>query len=456
MEGGIIANEASALNSEKRNALVSNLARAPSSFVAKITIPLCMANACDALETMSAAYMLPKLREDFPNDARMITASVFLGMFVGAVIGGPLLLQAGPRRLLVISLFTEALAAGAGSFAHDGIGFAVWRLVAGISIGAGIPALFALAEALMQPEFRRHKLLNSISACWTLGTVLSAGTAWLFFEHYGLNWRQYYAFTGVLPLITALLVQFCVPESPEFLASQGRDDELKQIADQIGAPRESMVSGTMPSVAAFHASAATSQQLAALTQEPWAGSLVKLCIAGFGASFAWYGMGTWLLVVFKDVGVQDTYIAGMVFALSGLPGSFLRHALVGVAPARVLFAGSLAASAICCLVLGKLVSTDDSSNHMHPKIAAAIICTFNTISTSVFNVQVSVWATPFPAKLQPLAIDIQSIAMRVGSIVAQVADGSMLQSHSVLWLALANAGVLLISAVAASKLDVKN
>ncbi|CAE8688256.1 unnamed protein product, partial [Polarella glacialis] len=58
------------------------------------------------------------------------------------------------------------------------------------------------------------------------------------------------------------------------------------------------------------------------------------------------------------------------------------------------------------------------------------VCVFNSISTAVFNVLTTVWASPFPAQLQPFAIGFMSVWMRIGSIIAELIDAALIRRLS--------------------------
>jgi VNT family MFS transporter (synaptic vesicle glycoprotein 2) len=452
----------------KRPAISKALALSADGFAAKVGVALCVANACDAMETLSAGYMLPQLRVVFPEHTHYITTAVYVGMLIGSVSAGYAGKLIGPQRLLVTALALEALSAFVGATSNSGLVFAAWRLVAGVAVGISVPPLFGLAEELLEPEQRRHRWLNLVATTFITGTISAAFMAYLSFDVFGVSWRGFYALTGIVPLVGAVLVHLCVPESPDHLATNGRTGELTSLLGQLDPSDDitqddvtplmhgsgaAVVPETAASTWPFSRTSKekTANSSAALCSAPLVFPFVRLMLAAFGVSFAWYGMGTWLLVLFDAVGVENVYLAGIMFAISGIPGCFCRHLLIGVASPRRLYAGALAASSLCCLALYAILRDEGGeikAQDVHPVLAAFFVCLFNSVSTSVFNVQVTVWASPFPTQVQKEAIGWQSAFMRVASIIAQVVDGELLKAKAPATMTLVNAGVLAVSALA--------
>ncbi len=71
----------------------------------------------------------------------------------------------------------------------------------------------------------------AVELFWTLGTVAEAGLAWLLLGPWG--WRALLA-ASALPLALLLALLPWVPESPRFLAAQGRRQEASQVGAYAG------------------------------------------------------------------------------------------------------------------------------------------------------------------------------------------------------------------------------
>eukprot|EP00913_Durusdinium_trenchii_P025158 g23617.t1 len=172
--------------------LESLLAASPG-FATRVTVALCLSNASDAVETLSLGFALPLLNF---GDLRWPAAAVFFGMLTGGCAAGTLAERFGHKRLLVMMLYLEALAAVATTAATFG----------------------------PRGDFLRHRSLSLIASSFISGSVLVSLLAWPL--SLGWTWQAFYASTGLVPLLNAFLVSCWIPESPSFLQQQGRRAEL--------------------------------------------------------------------------------------------------------------------------------------------------------------------------------------------------------------------------------------
>jgi len=259
-----------------------------------------------------------------------------------------------------------------------------------------------------------------------------------------LNWRYFYAATAFVPLWVGILIQIWVPESPTFLLMKGRRKALlgqlqKIVFDHWDAPinlafRLTFTDAQTADMMLHDNDHLEGPSLRKLLQGTWRGTLMRISVICFGIAFSWYGLATWLLVIFQEVGVRNKYTAAMAFALSGLPGVLCCIVLINRVQPRRLLTVFLLLTAIACALFAVISPSQDSTIEiprlkLPPIVALSVVCAFNSVSTAVFNALVTVWAAPYPIELQGLAIGWQSVWMRFGSIIAQLVDGFLLRTH---------------------------
>jgi sugar porter (SP) family MFS transporter len=170
-----------------------------------------------------------------------------IGCLFGALLAGALSDRFGRKRLLIFSAFlfgvTSIGNALAGSFAV----FVTWRMLGGVAIGlASSLSPMYISEAA--PAAMRGKLVSINQLTIVIGILLAQLVNWVIVlglpknaaEEFILNswygrqgWRWMFGVTAV-PSLLFLIGMFFVPESPRWLAKNGRHEEARRLLARVG------------------------------------------------------------------------------------------------------------------------------------------------------------------------------------------------------------------------------
>jgi len=170
-----------------------------------------------------------------------------IGCLVGALVAGALSDRFGRKRLLI---FSAALFAGTSlgnALAPNFTIFVAWRMLGGVAIGlASNLSPMYIAEVAPAPMRGRLVSLNQLTIVigilaaqfinWTLVRHLPAGATDEFIRNswYGQSvWRWMFGITA-LPALLFLLGMFAVPESPRWLARNGKSERARRVLARIG------------------------------------------------------------------------------------------------------------------------------------------------------------------------------------------------------------------------------
>jgi putative MFS transporter len=156
-------------------------------------------------------------------------ATVFMSSGVGAILGamiwGWLADAIGRRRVFIGTVLNFSLATGLLYFTPDN-GW-VYLTVLRFFVGFGVGGLYCVDLPLVQefmPTRKRGFIGGLVTCVIPLGTGLGAVLAAFIPAD---QWRLLFAI-GVLPALVVLLVRLWVPESPRWLARQGRGEEARK------------------------------------------------------------------------------------------------------------------------------------------------------------------------------------------------------------------------------------
>ncbi|RUS90156.1 hypothetical protein EGW08_002035 [Elysia chlorotica] len=153
-----------------------------------------------------------------------ITSVQMAGVLVGAVLAGHLGDMYGRKRTNFGFFFIHMLLNAVAGFSSSWQMFMVLRFFIGFCIGG---LLVVLVPYMMEFLSTRWRPLVSSIPMWPLGVVLFAITAWFFEE-----WT-YLHFTNAVLSAPVLLCYFVVPESPRWLAVQGRLKEANLVLEMM-------------------------------------------------------------------------------------------------------------------------------------------------------------------------------------------------------------------------------
>lgn len=170
-----------------------------------------------------------------------------VGCLVGAVISGGLSDRFGRKRLLILAalLFgTSSLGTGT---ANSFNGFVVWRIVGGVAIGLA-SNLSPMYIAEVSPAEARGKLVSLNQLTIVIGILLAQFVNWLIAKpvpsdatvldilnswNGQVGWRWMFGVTAA-PSVLFLFGMLFVPESPRWLARNGKREKARAVLARIG------------------------------------------------------------------------------------------------------------------------------------------------------------------------------------------------------------------------------
>lgn len=190
----------------------------------------------DGFDFFIIGVAAPLIQKDFDLSAGLkglVASAAIYGAIVGAGFLGPLADKVGRRRIFKFDLWLFAVFSIACIFAWGIWPLIVFRFVLGIAIGLDYPiAASYLAEVL--PARTRGRWLVGAFSLQAAGILLGAlvGVIVLEILPHIYSWRIMLGF-GVLPALVIIFLRRKVPESPRWLAQNGREQEASEVAEQL-------------------------------------------------------------------------------------------------------------------------------------------------------------------------------------------------------------------------------
>ncbi len=325
--------------------------------------------ALDAMDVGLISFVMAALAAQWGLDdttLSLVGSIGFVGMAVGAGLGGLLADRVGRRQVFAVTLLVYGLATGAAALSWSVASLLVFRFVIGLGLGAELPVAATLVSEFA-PARIRGRVVVALESFWAVGWVLAALIGYLVVPTSDSGWRWALAL-GAVPAVYAAVVRFGLPESVRFLELRGRDAEAEAVVRRF--EESAGVTPPVEPVTARHA-AAPAPGPAALWQAGTRLRTASLWAVWFGVNFSYYGAFIWLpsLLVASGLDLVRSFGYTLVITLAQLPGYALAAVLVEVWGRRPTLSVFLAGSAGSAVVFG----TADSATTM---VAAGMALSF--------------------------------------------------------------------------------
>lgn len=283
----------------------------------------------------------------------------FVGMALGASLGGLLADKIGRRSVFALTLLVYGLATGASALAGGLAVLLLLRFVVGLGLGAELPVASTLVSEFA-PAKMRGRIVVILEAFWAVGWLLAALTAYYIIPLSDDGWRWAFAL-GLVPAVYAIVIRRGLPESVRFLETKGRHAEAERVVREFetaaGVPHPDQ---TPAPAAAGQASTPADRTtgLADLFGPLLRRRTAALWLTWFGVNFAYYGAFIWIPSLLHDGGftLVKSFQFTLIITLAQLPGYALAAVLIEVWGRRATLATFLAGSAVSAVLFGQAES----------------------------------------------------------------------------------------------------
>ncbi|AYA25575.1 MFS transporter [Rhodococcus rhodochrous] len=275
----------------------------------------------------------------------------FVGMAIGASLGGLLADRIGRRQVFAATLLVYGLATGAAALSTSVAMLIALRFVVGLGLGAELPVASTLVSEFA-PRKVRGRVVVALEAFWAVGWLLAALIGYFVVPTSDNGWRWALA-VGLVPAAYALVVRFGLPESVRYLESRGRHAEAEEIvrdyeqsAGVTSVPEDEQPVRTVAEVERAPRGSVWAPNLRRRTAALW--------IVWFGINFSYYGAFIWLpsLLVAQGFDLVTSFGYTLLITLAQLPGYGVAAWLIEVWGRRLTLGVFLAGSAVSAGLFG--------------------------------------------------------------------------------------------------------
>lgn len=310
--------------------------------------------AMDAMDVGLISFIMAALAQQWgltPGTVAWIGSVGFVGMALGASLGGSVADRVGRRWVFAATLLVYGLATGAAALSWSVASLLVFRFLIGFGLGAELPVASTLVSEFA-PARIRGRVVVLLEAFWAVGWILAALIGTYVVPRSEEGWRWAFAL-GALPALYSGVVRRALPESVRFLESRGRTEEAEAVVRRFEAaagvappaPGEAFAPAAPASPAGPEVAARVG--LGQLWGRGLARRTLALWLVWFGINFAYYGAFIWLptLLVARGFPLVKSFQFTLWMTLAQLPGYAVSAYLIERWGRRPTLAAFLAGSA---------------------------------------------------------------------------------------------------------------
>ena len=187
----------------------------------------------DVMKPATLGFVLPGMSEEYgiaTSTAALLPLVALVGTTVGSLVWGWMADAYGRRVSILLSTILFVSTAICGAMPAFELNLLMCFLM-GCSAGGMLPVVYTLLAEIMPPRHRSWVLVLVGGTGLVGGYLAASASAHLFEPVFG--WRSLWLQGFPTGLLLLALAKF-IPESPRFLAEQGRTAELRQLEKRFG------------------------------------------------------------------------------------------------------------------------------------------------------------------------------------------------------------------------------
>lgn len=277
---------------------------------------------CDGLDTGIIGFIAPALLDDWgiskPDLAPVLSAAL-VGMSIGAISSGPLSDKFGRKGVIVMTTLLFSIFTIMCGFASNTQELMLYRFITGIGLGAAMPNISTIVSEYM--PLKRKAFLTGLAGCGFMLGISSGGllSAYLL-ENQG--WANVIIIGGIIPIILIVFLIAKLPESPQYLIKQNKQDQARPILEKI---QGHAFAKDTEFYLASNVSADQSQSPVQILFKKyfWGSAMLWLCC--FTSLMVFYLLTSWMPTILKTAGfsTQQFSLIAAIFPFGGVIGASL-------------------------------------------------------------------------------------------------------------------------------------
>jgi MFS transporter, putative metabolite:H+ symporter len=253
-------------------------------------------------------------------------ASLFAGMFVGTIAFSYVADHFGRRSIFAFALLWYGAASFVMAFQTTANGLNIWRFISTVGLGVELVTVDAYLSELV-PKASRGRAFALLLGVSAVAGPFAYFLAWQLvpIAPLGIDGWRWVVIISATSAIIVWLVRLGLPESPRWLATQGRIDEAERIMDRIEARVAADYGRSLPPPERHLAHDMRKGRLIEIFSPEYRQRTIMLMLFNFFQTVGFYGFFAWVptLLIAKGIHVTQSLQYGFIIKLAALSWPFI-------------------------------------------------------------------------------------------------------------------------------------
>lgn len=422
--GKMAMNAGIANASETSRLVTARLDRLPlSRFHYKLLLINGIAWAFDAFDVGLVTFVATVLIQAWklsPAEVGILLSSGMFGMMLGAFLSGPAADRFGRKAVFQWTMLIFSVASLGCAMAWDFTSLIIFRFLCGIGLGGETPVVTSLMGEFI-PAKDRGKVQGLINTFWAVGWLSAAALAYFIIPGLENGWRWAFVI-GALPAFYIFIIRRNLPESPRWLAVQGRGEEALTVVGKI--EQEVAKTAVVPELTPEHVNSVSVEgkaSFATLFSPAYWKTTVMLWSLWFLGMFGYYGLFAWLpsLLVKAGHSMVRSFLYVVIMQLAYIPNQILCAYAMDKYGRKKLLAFNLLFAGLASLVFGWAMGL--GALEATQVIALGVITSF--FVSGVWGITYTYTPELYPTGVRVTGTSLAATCSRVGSMLAPLVIG---------------------------------
>lgn len=263
------------------------------------------------------------------TDQATFIAATFTGLYLGTIGFSTIADRFGRRTIFTWALVHYAVATFIMGFQSSAVAIDVWRLIAGVGVGAELVVIDCYVAELC-PKAIRGRAFALSQAIQFLSTPTVGLLAWLLIpgDFQGIAGWRWLCFLPAIGAVLVWWVRLSLPESPRWLASHGDAETAERVVAALEAQVQSDRGQPLPDIVPEAVAVAAPAGEGGF-RDLWRGVMAKrtsfMIVFQIFQVIGFYGFANWLPTLLVDNGIVVTKSLGysVLIALASPLGPLL-------------------------------------------------------------------------------------------------------------------------------------